>query len=100
MTYRPLPDFLYISRSEIDGHGLFTSKSLESDFVLGITHVKDNRFEDNYIRTPLGGFFNHSEDPNCEAYIVDDYIMLKTIKPINAGEEITVFYWLYSIDEN
>ena len=33
---------------------------------LGMTHVYDERFEDNYIRLPLGGFFNHSEKPNCK----------------------------------
>ena len=100
MTYRPLPDFLYISRSEIEGHGLFTSKLIEAGVVLGITHVEDKRFENDYIRTPLGGFFNHSEDPNCEAFIEGDYILLKTIKEIKSGEELTAFYWLYDLDSN
>jgi len=100
MTYRPLPSFLYIARSEIDGHGLFASEPIEAQTVLGISHVQDERFENGYIRTPLGAFFNHSEDPNCEAYKEGDFIMLKTIKQINANTELTAFYWLYSIGEN
>ena len=95
MTYRPLPDFLRIQSSAIDGHGLFTTKQLLSGSELGVTHVKDSRFEDGYIRTPLGGFFNHSDDPNCEAYVEGDFIKLRVIKNIEAGEELLAFYWLY-----
>ena len=96
-TYRPLPDFLEIRLSKIDGHGLFTKIDLQSGLELGITHVKDSRFQDGYIRTPLGGFFNHSENPNCEAYNDGDFIRLKTIKDIAKSEELTAYYWLYDL---
>lgn len=96
-TYRPLPDFLKIESSPIDGMGLFTNTFIASGTCLGITHVKDDRFPDGYIRTPLGGFFNHSDDGNCEAYIDGEYIKLKTIKDVNPGEELTAFYWLYNL---
>ena len=96
-TYRPLPHTLEILKSDIDGHGLFATEDIPAGTELGITHVKDERFMNNYIRTPLGGFFNHSEDPNCEAYIDGDYIRLKTIKPLRKGEELTAFYWLYDL---
>ena len=98
MSYRPLPDFLCIKESEIEGMGLFTKKDLEPETILGIAHVADERFENGYIRTPLGAFFNHSSDPNCEAYKQDDFIMLKTIKSIKSGEELTAFYWLYELN--
>ena len=98
VTYRPLPDFLYVSRSEIEGHGLFTSKPIKAGVVLGITHVKDERFENDYIRTPLGGFFNHSEDPNCIAHPEGRFIYLITLKDIEEGEELTARYWLYEIE--
>ncbi|HAW79511.1 MAG TPA: SET domain-containing protein, partial [Balneola sp.] len=39
MSYRPLPEFLYIGNSPIDGHGLFTDQSLEAGIILGISHV-------------------------------------------------------------
>ena len=99
MSYRPLPDYLAIAPSSIEGAGLITLKEIKANHEFGITHIKDERFEDGYIRTPLGGFFNHSEDPNCEAYIDGDFIKLKSIKKIKQGEEITVKYWLYSLKD-
>ena len=63
---------------------------------LGITHVKDARFENNYIRTPLGGFFNHSENPNCKIVEAGDFLMLVTIETIQAGYELTARYTLYN----
>jgi hypothetical protein len=95
--YRPLPPSLTIKESNIHGLGIFALTQLECDESLGITHVKDDRFEDGYIRLPLGGFFNHSENPNCECYKEGDYLKLKTIKKIKKGEEITVNYWLYEV---
>ena len=71
---------------------------LDKGQFLGVTHVKDDRFQDGYIRTPLGGFFNHSDEPNCEAYEDGDLIKLKTIKEIEPGSELTATYWLYSLD--
>jgi len=97
MTYMPLPQYLCIAPSLIHGAGLVVLKDIHDKHEFGITHVKDERFEDGYIRTPLGGFFNHSDDPNCAAYIDGDFIRLKSIKKIKAGEEITVKYWLYDI---
>ena len=60
-NYRPLPDGLYIGISEIDGNGLFTRKELKEGDEMGITHIRYNSddFHSNYIRTPLGGFYNH-----------------------------------------
>ena len=94
-SYRPLPDFLTIKLSTIDGLGLFAANYIPKGHEFGITHIEDSEFENNYIRTPLGGFFNHSDDPNCEAYVHHAYIMLRSIKDIKAGEELTVKYWLY-----
>jgi len=97
--YRPLPPSLIISQSEIQGLGLFAQANIEIGTEFGITHIKDTRFQDGYIRTPLGGFFNHSENPNAEAYIDKDYIRLRSIRAIKKGDEITVRYWLYNIKE-
>jgi SET domain-containing protein len=97
MTYRPLPDFLTIKTSSVNGLGLFTKKDLPEETELGITHVKDDRFENGYIRTPLGGFFNHSDDPNCEAYVDGEFIKLKTVKAVRTGDELLAYYWLYKL---
>ena len=61
--------------------------------------AKDEEFADGYSRTPLGGFFNHSETPNCEAYADGRFIKLVTINPILKGDELTAYYWLYETDD-
>jgi SET domain-containing protein len=96
--YRPLPVYLTIGKSEIDGNGLFATDNIDSGHTIGVTHVRDDRFDDGYIRTPLGGFFNHSETPNCKVVIDEEngYIKLKTIKEIKVGEELTATYTLYT----
>ncbi len=95
--YRPLPNSLTIKISDIDGLGLFAEEDIATGHDFGVSHIADERFEDGYIRTPLGGFFNHSETPNAEAYIEGSFVRLRTIKKVKAGDEITVRYWLYSI---
>tara|TARA_Y100001937_G_scaffold126618_1_gene196341 strand:+ start:7128 stop:7424 length:297 start_codon:yes stop_codon:yes gene_type:complete len=97
MTYRPLPPQVTIKESEIHGLGLFAKVDIKEDYEIGITHIRDDFFDDGYIRTPLGGFFNHSEVPNCECYSEGRFLKLRTIAPIKAGEELTVKYWLYEI---
>ena len=112
--YKALPDYLTIDKSKIHGLGLFATEDIGKDTNLGISHVKNTsgKFEDNYVRTPLGGSINHSDDPNCIKFIPDvvvapdvkvslpDYMSLKTIRKIRRGEELTVTYTLYSIEED
>jgi SET domain-containing protein len=93
--YKPLPKCLTIKESGIHGFGLFAAEDISSGTVLGISHVVDNRFEDDHIRTPLGGFYNHSEEPNCGTYQLGDFVYLKAIKDIKTGEEIVCHYTLY-----
>ena len=100
IMYKPLPEILTIKDSGIHGLGLFTLEDIEKNINLGITHVKDLRFENSYIRTPLGGFFNHSESPNCFVYEEGDFLYLITLKNIQAGEELTAEYTLYNPEKN
>ena len=62
--YRPLPNQLTIRNSAIEGLGLFSEIKIKKDSFIGVTHVKHETFTNSYIRTPLGGFYNHSENPN------------------------------------
>ena len=62
--YRPLPKSLTIKDSKIDGLGLFSKTKIQKNSFIGISHVKHDDFQDMYIRTPLGGFYNHSKNPN------------------------------------
>ncbi len=95
--YRPLPKYLTINKSSIDGLGLFTTEDIAKGVELGITHVYNERFENNYIRTPLGGFINHSNNPNVDLVVTGEVMRLYTIKPIKNGEELLTKYKLYEI---
>jgi SET domain-containing protein len=51
---------------------------------------------DDWVRTPLGGFVNHSDSNNAEIKLVASNIRgLTTKRDIAKGEELTVFYTLY-----
>tara|TARA_Y100001938_G_scaffold150041_1_gene239346 strand:- start:665 stop:1018 length:354 start_codon:yes stop_codon:yes gene_type:complete len=97
--YTPLPEYLTIGPSNIHGAGILAKEDIPGEVVIGISHVYDPNFQHNYIRTPLGGFINHSENPNCELVEDenDEYKRLKTIKKIEAGKELTLKYSLYDI---
>ena len=96
--YKPLPDGLYVSNSDIAGQGLFTNRKLEVGTELGLSH---KMIDDNIIRTPLGGFINHSEEPNVQKYQIGNDYFIKVIKDINVGEEITLKYnWYNPVTDN
>lgn len=97
--YNPLPEYLAIGPSQIHGAGILAIEDIPGEVVMGISHVYDPNFQHDWIRTPLGGFINHSENPNCELIEDEDsdYKRLKTIKKIEQGEELTLKYSLYSI---
>jgi len=97
MSYRPLPNNVTIKNSEIEGLGLFATEDIPADTFLGVTHIANGDFEDGFIRTPLGGFYNHSDDPNYDSFHNTKGRCLITIRDIKAGDEITSFYTLYSI---
>ena len=99
--YKPLSKGLRIEKSKIQGFGLFTLFFLKEGTNLGTSHIK---IKDELIRTPLGGFVNHSDDPNCvkTKLHTDNYIKynLVTIKDITGGEELTVKYTFYNMSSN
>ena len=100
--YRPLPECLTIRNSEIEGLGLFATQDIPFDENLGCSHIVNG---DIVIRTPLGGFYNHSDNPNCvKMWLMDDASehigssYLTSLRPIAKGEEITVKYTLYDLE--
>jgi len=98
MKYKPLPDGLTVKNSSIQGLGLFATKEIENG-VIGIGWAKYDHFPDGYVRTPLGGFINHSNKPNCEKLVHEEIgiIWLKAIRTISSGEELTVKYSFYQV---
>ena len=98
MKYRPLPEFLTINESNIDGLGLFSTGTIEKGVNAGITHIEDPITTKLY-RTPLGGFINHSEEPNAKIVEVQRVRYLYFLRDIESGEEITVKYSMYDPTE-
>ena len=75
--YKPLPKSLTIKKSPIEGLGLYATEDMKSNCFIGLTHIKDKNFENGYIRTPLGGFYNHSNNPNVRRVVSDTLPKLK-----------------------
>jgi SET domain-containing protein len=95
VSYRPLPSYLTIQPSKIDGLGLFCLDDLAKNETLGVTHVTDAESK-QLFRTPLGGFINHSEKPNCELVTIGRFKYLKTLYEIPMGTELTLKYTMYN----
>ena len=106
-TYTPLPESLTIKQSGIDGLGLFAKEDIGQGTNLGMSHVA---IGSGIIRTPMGGFINHSGDANTVKVELkingsDDPLLkiatkkwnLITLKDIKEGEELTVRYTFYDI---
>ena len=89
--YRPLPKELTIKNSPIEGLGLYATKDIKKNIFIGVTHIRDEQFENKYIRTPLGGFYNHSNDPTVMRMVSDFLPKLKfgdVVDPKMAGKQI------------
>ena len=99
MNYRPLPNEVIIKDSEIEGYGLFSTCAILSGTNLGMTHYKAPELENGWCRTPLGGFINHSEFPNCELIGIGKAKYLITKSDIMPDEEITVKYTMYKVSK-
>jgi|TARA_R110001583_G_scaffold154345_1_gene306023 SET domain-containing protein len=93
--YRPLPSYLTIKQSNINGLGLFAVEPIRKSIDIGISHVADRHFANGYIRTPLGGFINHNTTPNCKTFTEGRLISIITLTDIKAGDEITLKYTMY-----
>ena len=75
--YKPLPKQLTVRKSSIDGLGLYALEDIKRNSFIGVTHVRDEQFENKYIRTPIGGFYNHSNEPNVIRMVSDSLPKLK-----------------------
>ena len=81
--YKPLPKQLTIKKSPIEGLGLYATEDIKKDSFIGVTHIRDEQFENKYIRTPLGGFYNHSNDPTVMRMVSNMQPTLKFGDPID-----------------
>ena len=105
--YKPLPESVTIKQSGINGLGLFAKEGIAQGTNLGMTHIK---IGEQIIRTPLGGFINHSNTANAvkvELRMFDEgnpsqplnykKWNLVTLRDIKEGEELTLRYTFYGI---
>ncbi len=107
---------IYIAPSALGGRGIFTSRDIVEGSILEICPVivlppedipliHKTRLHDYYflwgekedhcaIILGFGSFYNHSYRPNAEYFPDYEHLTMdfKAIKPIQAGEEITVNY--------
>ena len=108
LTYRPLPPELRLGFSDIEGIGVFAKKKIEKGHNFGMSHLKIGT---RLIRTPMGGFINHADYPNCfktklfytnedDPKIKMDYSVwnLIALDDIKEGEELTVTYTFYKLN--
>ena len=93
-NYKPLPKNLTIKISEIEGFGIFAVDDIKKQTNLGLSHLI---LDEEIIRTPLGGFINHSDNPNCQKVETDNKFYLHTITDVKNGEELTLKYTFYKV---
>ena len=94
--YKPLPEEITIRESAIEGLGVFAVRDIPKDTDLGATHINVPMFY-GLIRTPIGGFLNHSDDANCILDLIYDWddcqiYNVLTARDIKAGKELTLDY--------
>ena len=100
--YKPLPKELRLGFSDIHDIGVFAKEFISKGTNLGMSHMK---MKDTIFRTPMGGFINHADEPNCvkvELLMTEDSFDYKkwnlmTIQDIKEGEELTLTYTFYKI---
>ena len=105
--YKPLPKELRLGFSKIHDIGLFAKEKIKRGQNLGISHIQIGK---ELFRTPLGGFINHSDNPNCtksmaritnaaDLTLKTDYKIwrLFTLDDIKEDEELTLTYTFYKI---
>ena len=95
MSYQALPKSLHIQDSTVAGQGLFAKEDIPAGTHLGMSHLVINEI---IYRTPLGGFINHSDDPNCIKYYEDGFYFIRTKEAIKPNEELFLKYTFYKVD--
>ena len=92
--YQALLNILEVKESDVAGQGVYAKEVIPKDTILGVSHVI---MDDEIHRTPLGGFINHSDKPNCMKYLEGNKYYIKTTKKIGRGKELFLKYSFYEV---
>ena len=77
----------YKNKSGINGFGIFASKSITKNEIIGLGSVN------NMYKTFLGRYTNHSDNNNAKFYyLANEDIVMVCEKNINKHEEILINY--------
>ena len=80
-------DIYYKDNSSIHGIGVFASKDIYKNNVIGLGTI------DNKHKTTLGRFTNHSDNSNARFYYLENKdIIMVAEKYISKGQEILINY--------
>ena len=80
--------YVYHSKSNIHGIGVFINDDVEKGQTLGVSHASYNGIW--YMTTH--GYYNHSENPNCRIEVEGNITIMIAKRKILHGEELTVDY--------
>ena len=88
-----------IKKSPIHGKGVFACKQYDDNEPINLCFIIKNYVNkdrlapsESLIRTTFGAYINHSDEPNTELIKKGLYYILKAIKQINVGDEMTCSY--------
>ena len=85
-----------VKKSDINGKGVFASKSFEKGELVGTAVTDEEAVTDtkNFrdARTELGKYLNHQNKENAALKSENNTLKIYTKNSINKGEEITVNY--------
>ena len=89
-----------IKESNIEGHGVFATKTIKKGWVIGQAYdILPGNVNGLLIAgeiTMLGAMHNHSFEPNAKPEIYLNQVFFEAIRTIKKGEEITCDYTEYS----
>lgn len=111
-----IKNYLFIKKTELKGRGVFTREKIEADTLIEEAPVIVMSAEDriNVDKTLLHDYifewgknedqccmalgfipiYNHNYESNCEYFMdfEEETIQVKTVRKIDAGEELTINY--------
>ena len=88
-----------VSKSNIDGQGIFASENIKKGSVIGHAYDLIGEVNNSYIAgdiTILGSLHNHSPIPSAIPELYDNKIYFEALEDISKGSEITCNYNEYS----